>query len=103
MGVKPYKRHGQSIYRTERWKAVRLAAKRRDGWACVSCGHRHRLEVDHIEPVKKRPDLAFELDNLQTLCAKCHASKTRIETGNNSHLDEPKREWRSFIDELKKQ
>jgi 5-methylcytosine-specific restriction protein A len=28
--------------------------------------------VHHLEPRKKRPDLAFEVDNLQALCQPCH-------------------------------
>lgn len=42
-------------------------AKRRDGFRCVKCGQRIRLEVDHVLPVRDRPDLAFDLSNLQTL------------------------------------
>lgn len=81
MGLRKYDRAGAAIYRDPRWAAVRLQAKRRDNWMCVQCGSRYRLEVDHIEPVRLRPDLAFELANLQTLCGPCHGRKTRIEVG----------------------
>ena len=63
------------------WKAARLAAKRRDGWRCVRCRSRVGLEVDHIEPRERRPDLALTLDNLQTLCRECHIDKTRADKG----------------------
>lgn len=76
-----YPRHGRSIYRTERWKAVRLQAKRRDNWQCVKCGAKTRLEVDHIIPLRDQLNLAYDLDNLQTLCASCHTKKTRIDIG----------------------
>lgn len=74
-----------------RWPSLRIAAKRRDGFQCVQCGSRHRLEVDHIASVQTRRDLAFDLANLQTLCARCHGAKTRFEmTGRppNPRIDE---------------
>ncbi|WP_350065887.1 HNH endonuclease [Roseitalea porphyridii] len=101
MGLKSYRRHSAAVIRDRRWPALRLAAKRRDGWRCVACGQRGpRLEVDHKIPVRDDPSRAFDLDNLQTLCSRCHASKTRLETGNDSHLDGDKRRWREFIKQL---
>jgi len=74
-------------------------AKRRDDWKCVQCGSRHRLEVDHIAPLRDRPDLAFDLANLQTLCGPCHGKKTRIEVGMGEA--NPKRDkWLDSIDKL---
>jgi 5-methylcytosine-specific restriction protein A len=35
--------------------------------------------ADHIIPVDARPDLAWDLDNLQGLCAACHSHKTATE------------------------
>lgn len=96
MGVKQYDRAGRAVYRDKRWPPLRLAAKRRDGWACVECGSRHRLEVDHIDAVRDRPDRAFDLANLQTLCGSCHARKTRIEVGlapPNPELEK----WRALL------
>lgn len=80
MGIKRYDRAGAAIYRTPRWKSARFLAKRRDGWACVQCGARGRLEVDHIRPIRDG-GAAFDLGNLQTLCVPCHSRKTRIEIG----------------------
>lgn len=76
-----YDRHSKAVLRSERWKAVRLQAKRRDGWKCVTCGAAGRLEVDHIIPVRTAPERAFDLTNLQTLCVSCHSRKTRVEVG----------------------
>lgn len=95
MGMKEYFRHSRAVIRDPRWPALRLAAKRRDGWKC-KCGARGRLEVDHIEPVRKRLDLAFELSNLQTLCPSCHSRKTRIECGLDP-LDPKRQAWRDLL------
>lgn len=81
MGVNRYFRHSRSVTQSRRWPALRVAALRRDGFQCVSCGARGRLEVDHIKPVRTHPELAFELANLQALCPACHSRKTRIECG----------------------
>ncbi len=100
MGLKSrrrdYARHSARVTRGPRWKALRMQALDRDGWQCVQCGERRRLEVDHIEPVRDRPDLAYSLANLQTLCGRCHARKTRIEVGMGQ--PNPAREaWKSLL------
>lgn len=101
MGMR-FQRHGAHVYRDRRWPALRLAAKRRDGWACVQCGSRHRLEVDHVKPVRDRPDLAFDLTNLQTVCASCHTRKTRLECGH-SELSPERQKWRDLVADMRRQ
>jgi 5-methylcytosine-specific restriction endonuclease McrA len=96
MGVDRWHRYSRHVTRGPRWKALRLQALRRDGWACVECGARHRLEVDHIEPVRAAPERAFELANLQTLCGRCHARKTRIECGHPV-LSPERQAWRDLL------
>lgn len=91
-----YKRHSARVTRGPRWKALRMQALDRDDWACVQCGERRRLEIDHIEPVRDRPDLAYALGNLQTLCGRCHARKTRIEVGMG--IPNPARDaWKTLL------
>ena len=94
MGVK---RPGRWAIQDRRWPALRLQALRRDGWQCVKCGKRGRLEIDHIEPVRDRPDLAFCLSNLQTLCGVCHATKTRGET-NAPQPNPERKKWQELLD-----
>ena len=97
MGVRQqFARHSERVIRTARWKALRMQALDRDDWQCVQCGARRRLEVDHVEPVRDRPDLAWSLGNLQTLCGRCHARKTRIECGLGR--PDPAREaWKALL------
>tara|TARA_E500000305_G_C4029093_1_gene243671 strand:+ start:5666 stop:5968 length:303 start_codon:yes stop_codon:yes gene_type:complete len=94
MGLR-WQRHGTAIYRTPQWKAVRTEAKRRDGWKCIKCGSRTRLEVDHIKGLRDGGD-PFNLENLQTLCGSCHAKKTRIEIGLGE-LDPEKQKWATLL------
>lgn len=95
MGLGRFKRTGSAIYKTEQWKAARLAAKRRDGWACVKCGAKGRIEVDHIKPLRDG-GAPFELGNLQSLCPACHSRKTRLEIGLGR--DDPERDaWKHLL------
>jgi 5-methylcytosine-specific restriction protein A len=91
-----YKRHSDKVTRTARWKALRMQALDRDGWQCIRCGAQRRLEVDHIEPVRARPDLSFYLSNLQVLCCACHSRKTRIEVGH-PELSPARKAWRDLV------
>ena len=101
MVMKTWTRHSASVTRTRRWKALRIEALRRDGFACVTCGARHDLEIDHVQPVRDAPDRAFDLTNLQTLCPACHARKTRLEIGLGK-ID-PKREaWKTLLQDMQR-
>ncbi|WP_374211822.1 HNH endonuclease [Erythrobacter fulvus] len=71
-------------------------AKRRDGFACVKCGGKHRLEVDHIAPVRDAPERSFDLENLQTLCGPCHGAKTRKEA-NLCEVGPERIKWRELL------
>ena len=99
MALKDYARHSAKITRTPRWKALRVKALDRDEWRCVQCNERRGLEVDHVLPVRDRPDLAWSIDNLQCLCGRCHARKTRIEIGLGR--PDPAREaWKKLVRDL---
>lgn len=102
MGVRfdAYHRPSRLAHRDRRWPALRLAAKRRDGFRCVECGARGRLEVDHIKPVRDAPERAFDVDNLQALCPGCHSRKTRHDMGFVEELDPRRVAWRALVHEL---
>lgn len=101
MGLKNYKRYSAKVTRGPRWKALRMQALDRDGWACVQCGQRRRLECDHILPVRDRPDLSYTLSNLQILCGACHARKTRIEVGHKV-LPQERQAWRVLLRDMQR-
>lgn len=88
-----------AVHRSSRWSAIRLAAKRRDNFACVRCGRRGKLEVDHIIPARREPARAFDLDAVQTLCVTCHVEKTRREVGKGEP-DPQREEWKALVRDL---
>lgn len=98
MGVK-YDRHSKALLRTKRWQALRWEILERDGFACVQCGARGRLEVDHVQPVRTHPQLSFARDNLQSLCRACHTRKTRVECGH-SPTSPDRLHWRQAVASL---
>lgn len=44
----------------------------RDGFRCVLCGSRGRLQADHIKPYSSHPELRHDMANGRTLCVPCH-------------------------------
>lgn len=68
---------GPSIYRTARWRKLR-AEKLAMSPYCERCPKQEKAtSVDHIIPHRGREELAFDMDNLQSLCKRCHARKSR--------------------------
>ena len=63
----------QSIYQTPAWRKARKQAITRDQ-TCTNCDNPTGLSVHHIRSITEAPDLAYDLDNLITLCQKCHAT-----------------------------
>lgn len=71
--------------RSREWSVMRMRALERDGGRCCACGRTARdgvqINVDHIKPRIRFPELALTLDNLQVLCAPCNQGKgNRFET-----------------------
>jgi 5-methylcytosine-specific restriction protein A len=59
------------------WSARRSRILERDGHHCVVCGSNVGLAVDHITP--RFQGGTDEDSNLQTLCKRCHGTKTAHE------------------------
>ena len=101
MGLtRTFTRHSKAVTRGARWHTLRMAVLERDGYACRACGARGcRLEVDHVQPVRLRPDLAYAPGNLQALCTACHTRKTRIECGHPPP-DPARQKWQDAVADL---
>ena len=70
-------------YTTSQWQKLR-AMHLNEKPLCAACMNigivSYAKVVDHIIPVSERKDLAFDSQNLQSLCAICHsAAKQREE------------------------
>ena len=66
----------QGFYHSRAWRRLRLLALQRDHYLCQECLRQKRFtratEVHHLKPIVDRPDLALDLDNLESLCWDCH-------------------------------
>jgi len=63
------------------WRRLRTAKLATDP-VCQIRTHCHGIvaeEVDHIVPIRERPDLRLEWSNLQSACKRCHSAKTLSE------------------------
>ena len=78
-----------------KWARLRREVLDRDGWRCVQCERRGRLEVDHIQPMRFG-GAVYDLENLQTLCRQHHFDKTARENTAESEGQEVA-EWREFV------
>lgn len=69
------------LYMCARWRLLRRMVLARDKNLCQDCLARGLTtsgnQVDHILRAEDRPELFYKMDNLQTLCRKCHGEKTQ--------------------------
>lgn len=74
-----YTHENDSFYSGLKWKRKRAAILRRDGYQCRECRRygrmREAVEVHHIKPLELYPELAYDNDNLISLCHKCHSKR----------------------------
>ena len=63
-------------YTSDRWKQKSQHIKRRDHYQCVWCRRYGRTReakiVHHIKEVDEYPELAWDDNNLVSLCLACH-------------------------------
>lgn len=80
-----YDKQTDPFYKSALWRRARRQALERDLYMCAECmaawrrrelpAPRPATVVHHIKPRSERPDLALNLDNLQSLCDACHNKK----------------------------
>ena len=63
---------------SQRWLKLRWEVLIKYGRTCMCCGARPPkaiMQVDHIKPRSRYPELTWEIDNLQVLCRECNQGK----------------------------
>lgn len=84
--MKKKKKLRDPFYGRADWETVRLLALTRDCGDCVWCRAAGRWALDrhgrrvpvratlvhHVKPRKEHPELALDVDNLVSLCDRCH-------------------------------
>ena len=80
------RKSNDSFYSSVEWRELRVRVLEKYDCKCMMCGrspkyHNVVLNVDHIKPRRKFPDLALCFDNLQVLCGACnHGKGNKYET-----------------------
>ncbi|MBP1045280.1 HNH endonuclease [Enterococcus sp. BWM-S5] len=59
------------FYQSKEWRKIRAVTLRMYGSRCQQCGKKATM-VHHKEAVRKRPELALRLSNLEPECKVCH-------------------------------
>lgn len=75
ISVNNYKGNKMKNIRTKITKSFKNGIKERDSMICQCCGRKfeRHLEIHHIMPVSRFPELVCEPENLISLCQQCHA------------------------------
>ena len=73
--TEPYSENKESFSNSLEWKALRREVFNKYPPFCMRCRSKKNLEVDHIKPRIKYPDLELDFDNLQILCKDCNLIK----------------------------
>lgn len=84
------KQQKRKFYDSKPWKLLREDAKERDNYECQECKRQGNVTIDtneysksakrkkiqlvvhHVKEIENYPELALELDNLETVCVDCH-------------------------------
>ena len=69
------KRRSDKFLASPEWRAMRERVFALHGKRCQKCGSDDEIQVDHIKPRSKFPDLALDIENLQVLCWPCNREK----------------------------
>ena len=83
------------VYRSHRWRRLRLMVLERARRRCERCGGAGRLEVHHRRPMGAGGD-PFDADNLEALCRRCHFAAEPYRQQQEAR--DVGRAWRAVID-----
>lgn len=74
---------GGNFYDTGRWSWLRNKTIFKYGNRCMRCktdgDNTNPIQVDHIKPRSKYPELECDLNNLQVLCKNCNHEKSNTD------------------------
>lgn len=69
-------KQAESFYKSARWLEIRESVLKRDDYLCRNCKRygkrRQATTVHHIKHLDKYPELAYDRNNLVSLCDDCH-------------------------------
>ena len=74
--LRRYETNNNEFYHSKEWRILRVRALQRDNYLCQECLKNGVITpastVHHIKPLRIDSDEALKLENLETVCPKCH-------------------------------
>lgn len=65
------------FYLSKKWHKLRKKVLKKYGKKCMKCGETSGvIQVDHIKPRSKYPELELSFNNMQVLCILCNKEKS---------------------------
>lgn len=71
-----YFRTNDDLLNDPEWQTLRKEIFRTYPNQCFKCDSVEKLQVDHVKPRSKYPELTYDFSNLQILCERCNRSKS---------------------------
>ena len=68
-----------ALYNSAAWQRTRAAKLARDP-VCEVCKRAAATQIHHKATARETPELSFSLDNLESICARCHARESARES-----------------------
>lgn len=94
------KKKADPFYKLAAWLKTRTFVLQRDHYLCQPCFRDQTITaatiVHHIKPREDFPELALELNNLESICASCH-NKEHPEKGGGQKKGEQKQRRATII------
>jgi hypothetical protein len=75
LAIKAANKPKVNFYESREWQNLRYEVLRKSKGCCELCGDKNTLQVDHIKPRSKYPELELDISNLQVLCRPCNMGK----------------------------
>ena len=81
---------------TKKWRDIRYKRLELDNYQCQICKDNKRLDVHHIEDASYHQNLRYDINNLITLCHKCHFSMYHILFKGGTRRKTTKKDFKKF-------
>ena len=67
----------RTLYQSRAWQILRRLRLQIADYRCELCRAVTATEVDHVRPLRQRPDLGLTLSNTRAVCRDCHIARHR--------------------------
>ena len=80
----------KDFYTSKQWRTFRAKMLKALDHVCTDCNREvfgADITLDHILPLSKYPDLAYEPSNIRVMCRKCNGNKRDLVEVRNNYFN----------------